>query len=343
MHPSEDPKTPTIALIGCGAIAEAFHLPAIARHPAILARLVLVDPDTERAGCLAAKHGITKIAGDYRTHLDHITAAIVATPHHLHYPVVDACLESGVHVLCEKPLAESPQQVRELVSKSQGTGTILAVNYTRRLFPSFQEIKKLLDLNAIGRIQRIQYYEGEKADWPSHTGFYFGSMGTARGVVLDRGAHALDLIYWWLGGKPELVSYKDDSLGGSEAVAEIHCRYETCDAEIFLSWLSRFKNIIRIEGEDGAIETGIYDSRSIFVEGSSEKRRKLDLPSTATTYNDFGKVLFDNFIDSIHGRGQPLISGHDIIASVDLIDECYAARARFPMPWHDAFQRIVDE
>lgn len=334
-------KTPVIAIIGCGAIAKTFHLPALARHDLVLQRAVLVDTEMARAKSLATEYGIHDIADDYETVLPNVDAAIVTTPHHLHYSITDACIRNGVHVLCEKPFVVSPAEAHVLVSRAEDANVALLVNNTRRLFPGSQKVKELLRTGTIGDLRRIQFYEGEKADWPSASGFYFGKMGSGKGVLLDRGAHVLDLICWWLGGKPQLLSYQDDSLGGSEAVASIVFEYENCRGEVHLSWLSRYKNTFRIEGELGSIEAGIYDSHSLTLAQTSRKESKLRLTSRAKVYNDFATTLIDNLIAIVAGTERPLIAGSDVIESLELIEECYAKRLRFPMPWHDAFRSIV--
>src|SRR5258705_11346855 len=95
---------PSPALIGCGAIADGFHLPALARHRDILAKLVLVDPAIERARALASKHGVAATAARLDDVLDRIEGAIVAVPPRHHQAVALPCIARGVHVLCEKPL-----------------------------------------------------------------------------------------------------------------------------------------------------------------------------------------------------------------------------------------------
>ena len=59
-----DTAPPRVALIGCGAIAENFHLPALARHRELLPELILVDPDQGRARRLADAFGVASIAPD---------------------------------------------------------------------------------------------------------------------------------------------------------------------------------------------------------------------------------------------------------------------------------------
>ena len=163
----EPQNAPNIALIGCGAIAEALHLPGLLRHPEVRSGLILVDPATDRTAELSERHGLGGVCADYRQVLDRIDGAVVAVPAHLHHSVSLACLNSGVAVLCEKPLCEDSHRARELVEAAERTGVALAVNQTRRLFPANRKIKEMIAAGAIGRPARIVYEMGEPFEWPA--------------------------------------------------------------------------------------------------------------------------------------------------------------------------------
>ena len=339
--PSHTP--PVIAIIGCGAIAERFHLPALARHPAVLERLILVDPIVERARELASTYKIATVATDYREVLKTVGGAVLAVPPSLHYSISLDCIRNGVHVLCEKPLAESSAQVHEIFSEAEKSGVAVLVNNTRRLYPSSRKVHLMLREGEIGRPRYLEFYEGEEFDWPSASGFYFGLHGSRKGVLLDKGAHILDLVCWWLGGKPRLISYEDDSLGGSEAVAKLSFEFGGCRGKVHLSWLSKLNNFFRIQGESGSIEGGIFDWRSITMLSSTGKKVRIRTDSEQHALSDFGMAIIDNFLGIITECAQPVVSPRDVADSITLIEECYASRSRFAMPWHNTLHRIAHE
>jgi predicted dehydrogenase/nucleoside-diphosphate-sugar epimerase len=326
--------TPRIAVVGCGAIAEAFHVPALARHESIRSELVLVDPDLPRARDLARRFGAGGACADIREVLDRIDGAIVAVPPRLHHPIGLACIRAGVHVLCEKPLAETPEAARELVDVADREGVALAVNQTRRLFPSFLKVRELLRSGAIGRPERIEYQMGEPFDWPAATASYFGAAGSKKGVLLDTGAHILDLVCWWLGEKPELSDYRDDSSGGTEAVAQISLRTRECEARVRLSWLSKLANRYRIEGEAGSIEGGAYEWSSLTLRDAAGRGRKLRVGERGLGFDDLANRLIDNFLDVVRGLAEPLVPGAEVLSSIELIEACYQQRSRFDLPWN---------
>ena len=86
-----NPATPSAwPIIGCGAIAETYHLPALARHAPLMRHVVLVDPDLSRARALAAICPAAQVAASHEMILDDIDAAIIAAPPSLHHRDRDA-------------------------------------------------------------------------------------------------------------------------------------------------------------------------------------------------------------------------------------------------------------
>src|SRR2546422_4960658 len=95
------------------SIAGALHVPALAKHPAVRERLVLVDQDLDRARRLASAFGVTSVAKDYRDVLARVDGGVIALPHHLHFGVALECLRARVPVLCGKAPAEAAARVAE--------------------------------------------------------------------------------------------------------------------------------------------------------------------------------------------------------------------------------------
>lgn len=322
-------STQSIALIGCGAVAEAFYVPALRRRPQLAHSLILVDPDRGRAGALREQLGALDAVADYREALPRIRGALVLTPHHLHFPIALELARQQIPVLCEKPLAETPGEVDALVE----TGSPVLVNHTRRLFPAAREVRRLIERGDLGKLREIHYELGAPFDWPAATPAYFRG---GRGVLFDTGVHVVDLVCWWLGGEPEVVDYADDSRGGTEAVARVHLRQNGVDAHIHLSWLTKLRNAYRIVGSRGTVEGGAYDWSSYTLSGS-----KVRASRSWQGYEDFVGDLLDNFVEVIEGRADPLVSAADVRPAASVVDTCYRRRRTLDEPWHDAWQRLV--
>ncbi|HUQ76734.1 MAG TPA: Gfo/Idh/MocA family oxidoreductase [Burkholderiales bacterium] len=328
-------SAPTIALIGCGAVAEAFYVPALRQRPALARSLIVVDPDRARAEALRQRLGAAQAVTDYREVLGRIAGALVLTPHHLHCPIALDLARHGVAVLCEKPLAETAAEVDAIVAAGEAHRVPIIVNQTRRLFPAAREVSRLLAEGAIGELREIRYELGAPFDWPAATPAYFRG---GRGVLFDTGVHVVDLVCWWLGGEPEVLDYADDARGGTEAVARVRLRLGGAVADIHLSWLTKLRNAYRIVGTKGTIEGGAYDLASFQLNG-----RKVRASRSWQVYEDFVAVLLDNFADVIAGRAEPLVSAADVRPAIAVIDNCYRRRRPLDEPWHDAWQSLFPE
>lgn len=334
-------RVPRLAIVGCGAFTELYYLPALVKHPEVLARLILVDRDGARAQKLAAEYHVSRVEQDYHTILTEVDGVIIATPHRLHYPISMDFIQKSVHILCEKPLAESPDEAREMVAAASSCGVSLATNYTQRLFPSSGKVKELIAAGALGKLTKINYTWGSFYTWPTASGFYFNAKESPKGVLLDRGPHPLDLICWWLGAKPTVVSFKHDSFGGPEAVAEIHLRHNDCDIEIKLSWLNELSNTYTITGEAAEITNGIEEWWHIPLTYRSGKRETIKLEQQEEDYMEFGQKIVGNFLDVMSKGAKPLIPAHEVVSSVELIAECYQAGERFSLPWYENVDKLV--
>jgi predicted dehydrogenase len=329
-------EAPRITLVGCGAIAESYYLPALSRQPRILDALTLVDQDIDRARKLASVFGGKRCFTEYREVMDETDGVIVALPTHLHHPISMEFLSRGVPVLCEKPLAESADKAGEMVDLARKRGVALATNYQQRLWPQFVKAKEMIADRSFGEPRTIRYRVGELFGWPTVSGFYFNATSAGRGVLRDRGAHVMDHICWWLGGKPRVISSRNDSFGGSDAVADVRFEHNTCRGEVKLSWLSSFPSTFAIEFEGGTIEGEVYYPQDILVKAGSSPAKRVTLRSEG--YAALGQKIVTNFIEVIRSGERPMVSGSDVLDSVAFVDECYKAAARFDMAWYEVLE-----
>jgi len=193
-----------VAVIGTGFIGPV-HAEAVRRNPDLAELIAIAGSSEEAAGEAAARLNVPFHSGDYRNVLDRddVDLVHICTPNYLHYPMVRDCLEKGKHVLCEKPLAMTSGEARDLLQLAQEKGLKAAVNYNLRYYPMIQEIKSRNGNSRDGRIFALQgsYLQ----DWLLHETDYSWRMesrlsGKTRAVA-DIGTHWMDLAQYVTGLK----------------------------------------------------------------------------------------------------------------------------------------------
>lgn len=329
----------TFAIIGTGAIAEESYLPAAEMIPGIIVSH-LVDVNIERARSVAERFRIPNVVSDYREIFGKVDAVVVATPPDSHAGISIDCMNQGLHVLCEKPLATTFDQAREMVEAGNRTNTHLGVGMVRRLSWSAGILKKLLDLNFLGDIHKFDIEEGWEFNWPLRTGHLFQGKN-ARGVIEDTGPHLFDLLFWILGAKDaELVSCADDSRGGIEANAlielEVDGALRRSSGRIELSFTRRLRNTMKFYGEKGCLEAETVGAKEVIFYPIDKEDEPLAIREKDTRpkkKNEDFSIQLSNFADSIKNGSDKYIPADEAIAIMSLIEKCYASRSPAVQPW----------
>ena len=114
--------------------------------------------DIERAKQFAEKWGFQKAYGSYKELLSDpkVDAVYIANPHSFHFESVIACLESGKHVLCEKPAACNLDQLNKMIEKAKEKKLFFMEAMWTAFNPCIQKIKKVISEGKIGEIKHIQ-------------------------------------------------------------------------------------------------------------------------------------------------------------------------------------------
>jgi predicted dehydrogenase len=329
-----------LAVIGAGAIANEFYLPALQSKRDEIDEILVVDKKKERAALLARKVKSAKVATNYEEVLTGVDGVIIALPDHLHYQAVKKSLNTGNHVLCEKPLAQSRENATSLVRVSTKKDKSLLVNNTRRIYPNFRKIRRLIKGGEIGEPIEIRWIEGEQLSWPSKSGYYFdGDNGS--GIINDRGAHVLDLLNWWFDESIEIEACRDDAMGGVEAYADIFLKgSQGLSGHITLNWLGRLSNECYIKGSKGSIYFEPYGWKKFSIE--TDDYSKIQRPgSHINEYSQFGEALVSNLIDILNGRGSPIVRGEEVVESLELINNCYNVREPIQRPWLEPYNEFT--
>ncbi|WP_449281012.1 Gfo/Idh/MocA family protein [Leucobacter sp.] len=193
-----------VAVVGLGKMGLS-HLSMIGAHPDV--NLVGVCDATGYLLDILAKYTGVKTYKDLTRMLDEAEpqALIIATPTHLHAGMIRTALERGIHVFCEKPLVIDPADGVELVELAAARGAVTQVGYHNRFVGAFREVKRLLELDAIGPVNTAlaEAYGPVVLKPAGRT--WRSQRATGGGCLYDYAAHPLNLLTWYI-GQPESVS-----------------------------------------------------------------------------------------------------------------------------------------
>ncbi len=186
-----------------GQLAEILHRPA---GGAVLAAVCDLDPTLANrwADRLSPRPTVTTDWSDL-VRDPTIDAIVVATPDFTHEQIVIAALESGKAVFAEKPLAITTAGCDRILAAAARTRGRLYVGHNMRHFSMVRAMKRLIDDGAIGEVKTVwcRHFVGHGGD------FYFKDWHAQRrhvtGLLLQKGAHDLDVIHWLAGGVSRVV------------------------------------------------------------------------------------------------------------------------------------------
>jgi predicted dehydrogenase len=206
------PEKIRVAMLGAGLMARS-HMEAI-RQRAERAELVAVaDVSAEARQRAAAEFGIPRQFDDALVAASEAAAdaVIVCVPNHLHAPVTLAALESGKHVLVEKPMALSLADAEAMVAAAERAKRVLMCGLSLRFMSPIRQVKALVAGGAVGAPRRVVHRRmsrgmgRDEASW-------FGSQAASGGILPGIGSHSIDAILWWLDDEAARVAAEVRSL-----------------------------------------------------------------------------------------------------------------------------------
>ena len=196
------------AIIGCGGIANAKHMPSVAEIPEV-EMTAFCDTVIERAQKAAKEFGTpdAKVYKDYKEILadKSIDIVYVLTPNREHsFMTIDA-LNAGKHVMCEKPMAKTSKEAKEMVETAKKTGLVLTIGYQNRFRQNSQYVKKMTTRGDLGEIYFAKAIALRRRGVPTW-GVFLDGEAQGGGPLIDIGTHALDLTLWTMDNyKPKTV------------------------------------------------------------------------------------------------------------------------------------------
>lgn len=290
-----NPAPQRIAVIGVGYMGK-FHAEKFAASAA--ADLVAVaDADAARAAQIAGALGCGH-ATDYRTLLPRIDAACVAVPTAKHHEVVSACLEAGVHVLVEKPLARTLAEADALLEFARERSLVLQVGHLQRFNPAFQALAAEGGRPLFIDIERLAPFKARGADVD---------------VVLDLMIHDLDLVLALARAPIEQVSACGFRVL-TDAIDIANARIEFADGCIASVSASRVSQSpvrkLRVFRHDAYVSADLQGQKLRHVrKGAGGGNAGIEESEQSFERVDELRAQAEDFLRAVRERAAPLVSG----------------------------------
>ena len=189
-----------VAIIGAGKIVQVGHIPNFQTIPHVTVE-ALCDVNEERVKAIAAEKNIPQTFTDYEQMLAAVKPdiTVIATPNVFHKPMSMAALAAGSHVLCEKPLALTYADAKEMMDLAAAKGLTLNVGSHYRWSDAVRTTKTHADAGFFGEIYAARTVWHRRSGIPGYGSWFTRKELAGGGSLLDIGIHALDRALFVMG------------------------------------------------------------------------------------------------------------------------------------------------
>ena len=183
-----------VAVVGCGFVAQKRHIPSFLRLKNDVSLCAVCDLNQDLARDVANRFGIPNVYSDLSKMLskEHPNVVDVCTPPKVHASVAVEAMESGCHVLLEKPMASSLSDCDKMTQVFRKSGVKLSVVHNQRFYPPFLKAQKLVENGTIGELTGMRVLSltsGE--EYMAHENHWVHRL--PGGVIGETGPHTVYL------------------------------------------------------------------------------------------------------------------------------------------------------
>lgn len=308
-------------VIGCAGIAEKSVIPGILSAQNAKLYALSSRGAGSKLDDFCEKFNPVKAYTSYEELLDdpEIDAVYIPLPNALHYEWTLKAAEKKKHILCEKPLGISAEEVKVMMEAAEKNGVLLMEAFAYRQSPLTKKVKSLVEEGAVGKLKFIE----------SHFSYYSNDMEDVRfnkalagGATYDVGCYNLNIIRHIIGTEPSAV-YATGEIGEKSGVDESSCIMMEFEGGVkavsYCSLVCAFRSEYTIVGETGIIHVPVVfnamgDTKIIMTNQSGTEEIKIDCPHNyMLEVEQFGRCILNS--------EKPLITYEDSIENAKVIDE----------------------
>ena len=345
------------ALIGCGRIATNHIKAALDSHLEIAA---VCDIKPEAMEALLSKHGLTQDGSirrytDYRKMLEEndLELAAIATQSGLHAKIALDCIDCGVNVIIEKPIALSITDAEEIICRSRQKGVKVCACHQNRFNPAVQETRRALKGGRFGKLSHGSIH----VRWNRNRDYYAqapwrGTWAQDGGCLMNQCIHGIDLLRWMMGDEVEevygitrrqfhdylecedvgmaVVTFKNGAIGTIEGTTNVYPQ--------------NLEETLYLFGQTGTVKLGGTSTNNIDVwkfadKGERDEQTKGLREATSNVYGNGHTALYADMVDAIRQNRAPYVdavAGRNALELILAIYESSFSRQPIKLPLQNA-------
>lgn len=313
------------ALIGCGRISTN-HIKAAVNNKLDIVAVCDILPEAMEN--LLAKHGLEKDPSikrytDYKQMLaeNELELVSIATESGIHAEIALYCIDQGVNLIIEKPMAMSMADAEEIIRRSEEKGVKVSACHQNRFNIAIQELRSALESGRFGRLSHGSIH----VRWNRNQDYYTqapwrGTWAQDGGCLMNQCIHGIDLLRWMMGNDVEevygvtkqqfhdylecedigmaVVKFKNGSVGTIEGTTNVYPK--------------NLEETLYLFGETGTVKIGGTSTNNIDVwnfadEGEADQKNKGLQEATSNVYGNGHTSLFADVMDAIQNDRKPYV------------------------------------
>ena len=342
------------ALIGCGRIAVNHMKAAINNELEIVAVCDVLEEKMEE---LLAKYGLEKDESikrytDYKKMIEEMQPelASIATESGIHAEIALYCIEKGVNLIIEKPMAMSIEDANKIIDLAEKKNVKVSACHQNRFNVAIQKLRKAVESGRFGKLSHGSIH----VRWNRNAGYYEqapwrGTWEQDGGALMNQCIHGIDLLRWMMGDEIEeiygatrqqfhdyleaedvgmaVIKFKNGAIGTIEGTTNVFPK--------------NLEETLYIFGENGTVKIGGTSTNNIdvwdfAVETEEDQENKGLEEETSNVYGNGHTSLFADVMDAIENDRKPYVDAVAGRNALEVVLSIYksqktAAPVKFPL------------
>jgi len=256
---------------------------------------------------------------------NHLDCVWVCVPNSFHREIALRILESGIHVVCEKPLSTNPQHAWEMVRAANERGVFLKTASNHRYMPNVQRAREILLSGEIGKPIFLRGFIGHRGT-EFHAPWFLQPELSGGGTLIDNGVHLLDLSRWFLGEATECIGlidtrYMKTATVEDQALAIFRIGDNAC-VSINCSWTEWYGYLyFEVYGEKGFLTVDCRRGNKLtYGLRSDDQINEFDF--TGLPPQSY-RLEAEQLVSYLREKRQPEPSGEDGARVIEMVDAVY--------------------